>query len=156
MYRHREFLGNLGGRETAHALQHLVTVLSLGLQFLDVACQILDLFLLRHIGTRLAYLRQHLGSHPALESLRLLQLRRENQCIETALVDDGHCLGSTKGALNQGVLFIFCIYVCSQGISALGIPQCLCDVLTHEEGLTPLVRHRPDFSEHLVIENLNL
>ena len=28
--RHREFLGNLGGRETAHALQHLVAVLSLG------------------------------------------------------------------------------------------------------------------------------
>ena len=39
-----------------------------------------------------------------------------------------HRLGSTKGALNQGVLFIFCIYMCSQSITTLGIPQCLGDV----------------------------
>ena len=77
VYRHRELLGNLGGREAAHALQHLVAVLSLGLQFPDVTCQILDLFLLRHIGTRLADLGQHLRGHPALERLRLAASKRE-------------------------------------------------------------------------------
>ena len=78
VYRLREFLGNLGGREATHTLQHLVTVISLRLQLLDKAGHTLDHFLLRHIGARLADLRQHLRGHPALEHLRLRQLRGEH------------------------------------------------------------------------------
>ena len=55
-----------------------------------------------HVGTlrgdvaaRLANLRQHLTGHPTLESLSLWQLRRENQRVETALVDDDYASGLT-------------------------------------------------------------
>ena len=57
------------------------------------------------------YLRKHLARHPALELLRLWKLGRKDERVNTALVNDGHRLCSSKGALNQGVLFIFCIHM---------------------------------------------
>ena len=42
-------------------------------------------------------------------SPRLRQLRREDEGVEAAFGDDRHFLSSTKGALNQGVLFIILI-----------------------------------------------
>ena len=53
----------------------------------------------RDEAARLADGRQLLRRHPVLEHLRLRQLRREDQGVETRLVDDDLFLGSTKRAL---------------------------------------------------------
>ena len=59
------------------------------------------------------YLRKHLARHPALDLLRLWKLGRKDERVKTALVNDGHRLCSSKGALNQGVLFTLLIYIFS-------------------------------------------
>ena len=58
----------------------------------------------------------------ALEGLGLRQFRRENECIQTALVDECYA-GFVGSALNRGSALVFLIYVGCQCILWFGIPQ---------------------------------
>ena len=58
----------------------------------------------RGVAARLAYLRQHLRRHPVLERLRLRQLRREHQGVETAFVDEDSLLFASH-VVKGGVTF---------------------------------------------------
>ncbi len=48
-----------------------------------------------NVAARPSDLRKHLRGHPALERLRLRQLRREDEGVEAALVDEYCLLNST-------------------------------------------------------------
>ncbi len=98
-------------------------------------------------------LQAHLRGHPALERLVLRQLRRENQRIETALVDDGHLLSSSKGVAYHDPL-VFVVNMLSQRITCVAVPQGRRHIFTNKEHFSFLVSHCPDFSEHLMFENL--
>ena len=92
-------------------------------------------------------------------SLRLRQLRREDQGVEAELVDDCHLLRSTKGALNQGVLFVLLVHMGSKGISAFCIPQCRRHVPSHEERCAVVARPRSQNvlqKTHILINELTI
>ena len=151
-HRHRQFLGYLRRCQATHAVEHLVAVLRLRFQCLDLVVQRLDLLAMDRVGTRLTDQRQHLRGHPALEGLRLFQLLGEDQGVETALVDD-HSSGLIGRIANRDGAPIFLVYMLNNSIGGILVPQCLGHVFTHEESLSAVVRHRPDLSEHLMIES---
>ena len=79
----------------------------------DVVSTLNDLLLQEHvsfgilgrdIAARHTNLRQHLRGHPALEGLRLRQLRREYQRVQAGLVDEDDELPASH-AVEDGVTF---------------------------------------------------
>jgi len=66
----------------------------------------------------LTNLWQHLGRDPSFESFGLGQFGREDQCVESRLVDDYFLsLVVRTSALNQGSGFIVDIYMCGNSAS---------------------------------------
>ena len=63
-----------------------------------------------NVAARPSDLRKHLRGHPALERLRLLQFRGEDQGVETALVDD-HSSGLIGRIANRDGAPIFLVYM---------------------------------------------
>ena len=123
VHRHRQLLGNLRRRQAAHTVEHLVTVLRLRLHRLDLVVQRLDLLAVDGVRARLTDQRQHLTCHPALEGLRLLQLRREDQCVETTLVDDDNFLWATDGVTNRyPILSILIVHMVDNCLSRILVP----------------------------------
>ena len=76
---------------------------------------------------------QHLRGHPPLERLRLRQLRREHQRVETAFVDEDGLLASSDGVANRDGILVFVIDMFSQRVTGIAVPQRICHVFAHEK-----------------------
>ena len=68
----------------------------------------------------------------------MLQLRGEDEGVETALVDECCFLGSAKGVAFRDPL-IFVIYMLTQGIACIAVAQRLGHIFAHEHDLVILL-----------------
>ena len=157
LYVHAPRTGHLRSRQTTntrciHQLQRTSHNLVGQCQHLLVSQRAAVGIVSRDVAARLPDLWQHLRRHPALEGLRRWQLRRENQCIESTLVDE-HCLRLVvrTRALNQGGGFVLLVNVSCKCISAFAVPQRRRHVFSDKQRFAPLSCQRPDFSEQLIL-----
>ena len=131
--RHVERLGHLCRRQRVLRIgvQHAKRATNNGVGTVDnlFIGELAPLRILRgDIAARLSDLWQHLAGHPTLESLGLWQLRRENQRVETALVDECYT-GFVGSVANCDGALIFCIYMFSKSIAGIAVPQCRGNIL---------------------------
>ena len=91
-----------------------------------------------HMKSPFGVSRQHLRGHPPLERLRLRQLRREHQRVESAFVDEDSLLASSDGVANRDGILVFVIDMFSQRVTGIAVPQRLCHVFAHEERLASI------------------
>ena len=99
--------------------------------------------------------RQHFRGYPSFESLGTLQLRREDQCIQPAFVDeDGMVLSSERiDDVTSG--YVVLVHHIGYGLSAIGMFQRIAHILCDKHHVTLFVTHGADSTEFLILKNLN-
>ena len=95
---------------------------------------------------------EHFTGDPMLELACLGQLRRKDEGVETAFVDEGRPLFPThridEGTFRTVILIDMSLY----RFARLVVPQCLRHILGTEERFALLVLHRPDGAERCVLK----
>ena len=108
--------------------------------------------------TREGSARISVGGHPALERLRLRQLRGEDEGVEAGLVDERGSLHTTRGG-HFVHPFVFGFNVNSDNLSGIAVPQRRRHIPSHEERCAVVARPRSQNvlqKTHILINELTI